>query len=254
MPIGHHARQFLLAAITAGLYLHGSTSIAHTTFKSQAYEGKTDDNALKIGHGCEVSPGVNIPVIAQSVVFPMVRPELSASDTSTVNSLGDVIVQGTLAGLFDSIQDRSIFLTQGEKQNAAGNATGFWSKNGKLGVHFRGRVPFQFTAPTFVAASCAKRLLVKAAVADICDVTAPTVAAGKVNLWIPDNGSQYANDGKAAGVDGVGAAPTLTVNRDLVTNPFANPAACGAGIDVTVTPAATEVDSRLQIPGYWSRQ
>ncbi len=243
-------RHLLQACALAALCLQAATSFAHTTFKLQATEGTTEDNALKIGHGCEVSPGRNIPVIAQSVVFPFSNPVLSASDASTVGSLTDVIVQGSLAGLVDTIQDRSIFETQGEKLTLAdGTVVGFWSRNGRLSVKSRGRVPFQFTPPSFVSTSCAKRLLVKVAVADICDVANPTLAAGKVNLWIPDNGSQYAAEGKAAGIDGVGAAATLTVNRNLTTNPL--PLACGAGIDVTVTPSAAEVDRRLPIPRYW---
>ncbi|MDD5579226.1 MAG: hypothetical protein PHY16_08110 [Methylobacter sp.] len=71
-----------------------------------------------------------------------------------------------------------------------------------------------------------------------------------MNLWIPDNGSQYAVLGTAAGVDGVGEPPVLQVNRDLINNPL-NPS-CGAGIEVTVTPSAADIDAHLGIPG-WSK-
>jgi hypothetical protein len=50
-------------------------------------------------------------------------------------------------------------------------------------------------------------------------------------------------------VDGVGSPATLTVNRNLVTNPLS--ASCGAGIDVTVTPNPADVDANLPIPEYW---
>ena len=58
-----------------------------------------------------------------------------------------------------------------------------------------------------------------------------------------------ATEGKAAGVEGIGAPATLTVNRNLTT--IALPSQCGVGIDVTVTPSAAQVDRDLPIPFYW---
>ena len=37
----------------------------------------------------------------------------------------------------------------------------------------------------------------------------------KVNLWIPDNGSAIAIEALANGVEGIGGAATLIVNRNL---------------------------------------
>ena len=79
---------------------------AHTTIRSQATESTTEDNALRIGHGCETPAGASIPVIAQSVVFPSDAPEVTTSDGSAVAGLQAVIEQGTLAGLARAIQDR----------------------------------------------------------------------------------------------------------------------------------------------------
>ena len=59
-----------------------SNAFAHTTVRSQATESTTEDNALKIGHGCSTAAGDKRPVIAQSVVFPTVTPILTASDTT----------------------------------------------------------------------------------------------------------------------------------------------------------------------------
>jgi hypothetical protein len=220
-------------------------AFAHTSVKSQATEGVRDDNALRIGHGCELD-GRDVPVIAQSVVFPGDAPEITASDPSVViPSLSDVIVQGSIAGLVGAIQDRSIFLEQGEKTDANGNVVGFHGKHGRLSPELAGRVPFQFTAPNFVAESCATRLLVKVAIADVCSRRAPTLEPGKVNLWVPDNGSQYA----VPGIDGVGEPATLTINRNVLTNPI--PESCNGGYTVTVTPSAQQLDRDLPIPYYW---
>jgi len=243
-------RTLALCPLMVGLWAAGTNVSAHTSVKAQATEGLTEDNALKIGHGCAaIYGGPDRPVIAQSVVFPGEVAELSASDGSTLADLSGVIEQGSLAGLFDTIQDKSIFPIQGEQRDANGNEMGFFGRNGKLDINFGGRVPFQVTAPNFIATSCVKRLLVEIAVADICDTSPPTIRSHKVNLWVPDNGSRFANQGAANGVEGIGEAATLIVNRDLIGNPLN--AACGAGIDVTVTPTAADVNTYLPIPGYW---
>jgi hypothetical protein len=214
--------------------------------KAQTTEGVRDDNALRVGHGC----GDDGAVIAQSVVFPTESPELAPSEPNeVVTDLAEVIEQSTLAGLIGAIQDRSIFLEQGEKQDANGNVIGFHGTHGHLAPELAGRVPFQFTAPTFLAESCVTRLLVKVAIADVCKRARPNLRPERVNLWIPANGSRIATEAAAAGVDGVGEPATLTVNRNLLANPL--PEACGAGFTLTVTPSAAQVDRDLPIGKYW---
>jgi len=235
----------VLLLVAAG----GGPAAAHTTVKAQATEGVRDDNALRIGHGCEEN---QYPVIAQSVVFPADAPELRASDPNvTISSLGEVIAPGSLVGLVSAIQDRSIFLAQHVKTDALGNVIGFFGSFGRLDVELVGRVPFQFTAPSFLPESCAVRLRIAIAIADICKLTKPTLRPDKVNLWIPDNGSSYAVEGAAQGIDGIGAPAILTVNRNLTTNPLAP--ACGAGYEVSVTPSAAQIERDLPIPGWRAR-
>lgn len=234
-----------LSAIALG-FLMAAPAGAHTTVKAQATEGVRDDNALRIGHGCEGDR----PVTAQSVVFPTDAPELSTSDPSAVVSdLSEVIAQGSLAGLAQSIQDRSLFGFQDETVDANGNVVGFYARKGSLSPNLVGRVPFQFSAPTFVEGSCARRLLIKIAIADICSAQQPILELHKVNLWIPDNGSRFATEGSAAGVEGIGGPATLIVNRNTTSNSL--PIDCGAGFDVTVNPSAQQVDRDLPIPYYW---
>jgi hypothetical protein len=240
-------RVAVLAAATA---FASATAVAHTTIRDQATEGKTADNALKIGHGCTTATGDKLPVIEQSVVFPTVSPVITASDGSVIAALNQVIVQGGLNGLVAPIQDRSVFEAQQVKYDALGNKIGFSATFGLLATDQLGRVPFQFTSPSFVATSCAKRLLVKVAIADVCVHGAlDNPRAGALNLWVPNNGSKYSNAAAAQSIDGLGSPATLTVNRDLTANPL--PPACGAGIDVTLTPSAADVDANLPIPGYF---
>ncbi len=236
----------------AALAVAVSTASAHTTIRSQATEGVTEDNALKIGHTCETADESHIPVIAQSVIFPTLDPVLTASDGSTIANLAQVIEQGSLVGLGRPIQDKSVFKMQRQKYDELGNVIGFEAAAGSLDPEIPGRAPFQYAAPRFVAGSCAKRLLIKVAIADICvrgTGMNDSIAFGKVNLWIPDDSSQIATLAKSRNVDGVGGAATLTVNRNLTTNPLA--AACGAGIDVTVTPSAADIDKNMPIAGFW---
>jgi hypothetical protein len=251
-----HSKSTWKAALFIGaawLLGAGATAVAGTSVKVQATEGVAADNLLRIPQGCEIPWGDSLPVIAESVVFPTASPMVTGSDGTTLGDLSTVITQGSIAGLFAPIQDRSTFQAERVKSDALGNTIGFNGTEGGLDPDTPGRLPFQFTGPTFVASSCAKRLLVKLAVADICAPAsggaAGSVQAGKVNLWIPDNGSQFATVGKQAGVEGVGTPATLIVNRNLASNPLSS--ACGAGIDITVTPSAADVDANLPIPTVW---
>jgi hypothetical protein len=239
-------RDLAASSLAAALCAPAPAAQAHTTIQSQAAEGVQADNALKIGHGCEGKP-----VIAQSVVFPTDAPQIDASDpNAAIDDLGQVIEQGSIAGLMGAIQSRDIFRVQELKQDSLGNQIGFHATQGLLRDDLRGRVPFQFTGPTFTASSCATKLVVEIAVADVCDVRRPTIRPGKVNLWIPDNGSRFALAAAAAGVEGIGAPARLTVNRDLAKNPL-DPACNGSGYTVTIRPTPDQIDRDLPIGRYW---
>lgn len=245
MLLSTRRRRLTLWTLAAALWAIGPAAHAHTTVRSQATEGVRADNALKIGHGCDENP-----VIAQSVVFPTDAPVITTSAPGvTLGDLSEVITQGGIAGLVGAIQDSSIFAIQNAKLDVDGNTIGFHGRQGMLRVHLRGRVPFEFTAPNFVPEACATALRVEIAIADICKIKAPTLQPGKLNLWIPDNGSQFAIQGAANGVEGIGGPARLTVNRDLANNPL--PDSCGAGYVVTVTPSAAQVDRELPIGSYW---
>jgi hypothetical protein len=229
-------------AVTASL-LAGAGALAHTTILSQATEGVRADNALRISHGCEERD-----VRAQSAVFPTDLPQLVASDPNvTISDLGEVIEQGGLAGLFRPIQDTAIFPRQGILRDALENAVGFFGSDGRLDHELSGRVPFELTAPNFVESSCAARLVIEVAIADLCKPRLRSLDARFINLWIPANGSQLAIDAAAAGIDGVGAPARLTVNR---TKPL-DATTCGAGYTLTIRPSPEQVDRDLRVPGRW---
>jgi hypothetical protein len=241
-------KTFRMTALAFGVasLLAAGAAFAHTEILNPMTEGVTADNAITIGHGCE---DFGIGVTAESVVFPTVNPQVTASDGSAIADLSQIIVQGSITGLLSTIQNRDIFQQQQLKLDALGNKIGFSGTRGNLTVAWEGRVPFQFAPPKFVATSCAARLLIQVAVADIC---IRGFEEGIANLWIPDNGSNYAAVAASTystDSDSVGAPATLIINRNLATNSL--PAACGSGIDVIVTPSPEDVDGNLPIPGYW---
>jgi hypothetical protein len=209
---------------------------AHTTIQNQASEGTTTYNNLVIGHGCTLADGSKLPVIAQSVLFPTVNPVYTT--TGTVSGNPAVVSITTFANVAQLIQDRNIFSRQREKTNASGNVIGFESTEGSLDPTLHGLVPFRTAGITFPADSCAIRMIVQVAVADVCQ------KLGARNLWIPSVTPKYAD----ASVDGIGSPASLTFNRDLARNPLR--ASCGAGYTLTVTPSAEDIDANLKIDGY----
>ena len=220
-----------------GLALACSLSAhAHTTVQNQASEGTTTYNNLVIGHGCTLADGSRLPVIAQSVLFPTVNPRFTT--TGTVSGNPAVVSISSFANVAQLIQNRNIFSVQKEKTNAAGNVIGFESTEGSLDPTLHGLVPFRTAGVSFPTDSCATKLVVQVAIADICQ------KLGAKNLWIPALTAKYADPT----VDGIGAPASLTINRDLAKNPLA--ASCGAGYTLTVTPSNEDVDANLKIDGF----
>jgi hypothetical protein len=225
-----------VTAVAALTLSAGLAAQAHTTIQVAAAEGTTTYNNLVIGHGCAGPNGTSLPVIAQSVLFPTVNPKTTITGTFAGNARAVDVT--TLANVAQLIQSRDIFTVQREKTNAAGAVIGFEGSGGSLAPTLHGLVPFRTAGITFPADSCATRLVIQIAVADIC------VRNGTKNLWIPSLTAKYTDPT----VDGIGAPASLTVNRDLAKNPLA--ASCGAGYTMTITPSAEDVDANLKMPGY----
>ncbi|HLF96546.1 MAG TPA: hypothetical protein VI457_05330, partial [Methylococcaceae bacterium] len=202
----------------------------------EAAEGEIAANTLQIEQGC-YSGGAARPVIAYSALFPAddTNADSFRSDNDAPVDLADVIANGGgLAGLMAPAQDKSTFSAQTLKLDSSGKTIGLQGTKGRLPTDLTGQVPFVFTAPNFRAESCARRLLVKIAVAEVCRRTDPP-AVGDVNLWIPNQTTKFSNGALIPEADNSarsGVPATLTVNR---TTPL--DAGCNGGYDVTVWPA-----------------
>ncbi|MGI9212268.1 MAG: hypothetical protein ACR2HF_07315 [Methylococcaceae bacterium] len=240
---------FLPGLFLAGLACCSGIVLADTTVKDQATEGKLSYHALVIGHGCEdLQPGKTNPVKAQSVVFPTLKPVVTRADTGEALQWSDVIDDeaGTgLAGKVELIQDRNIFKAQSLILNEAGNSIGFYSTNGSLQADALGLVPFRFSAVSFAPATCARRLLIKLAIADICSMSFPP-KVGTAGLWLPSTTVRFRDPVL------LGDPATLIVNRDLVSNPLPAAQNCKDGFDVTIKPSAEDIDAHLPFKG-WGR-
>jgi len=209
---------------------------AHTTIQVQANEATTTYNNLVIGHGCTLANGSKLPVIAQSVVFPTLNPKLSITGTMAGNAA--IVSASTVANIPQLVQSKHLFNRQREKTNASGQVIGFENWDGSLEPTLHGLVPFRTAGISFLADSCATKVVIQIAVADICEKN------GARNLWIPAVTAKYSDPT----VDGIGSPANLTINRDLAKNPL--PASCGAGYTLTVTPSAEDIDAHLKLEGY----
>lgn len=222
-------------AIAAGLFA-GLQVQAHTTVQNAVGEGVTAYNNLVIGHGCTLADGTRLPVIAQSVLFPTVNPRFTVAGPRYGSA--KMVSITSFANVAQLIQNRDIFSSQREKTDARGNVIGFEGTDGSLSPDLHGLVPFRTAGVTFPGDSCATKLVVQVAIADICQKN------GAANLWIPALTSKYADPT----VDGIGAPASLTFNRDLLKNPLSG--TCGPGYTVTVTPSPEDVDANLKLDGY----
>jgi hypothetical protein len=253
-------RKMALCSLATMLCGAGQGAFAHTTIRDQATEGTNSYNAAVIGHTCtNPKNGAHLPVVAQSVLFPTVNPEVVRSDGvpttlgdefSIKDHTGTVTPLTSLAGKFTLIQNKNIFAKQAEITDAAGNAIGFYGKRGNLPAELMGLVPFRVSGITFAADKCAKSLKIKVAIADICKMTFPP-RDGTANLWIPNTTGKFTDnaivydEGKTPGPKN-GSPATLTINRKGEL-----PESCGGvGYDVTVWPSNEDIDANLPFPGW----
>jgi hypothetical protein len=111
--------------------------------------------------------------------------------------------------------------------------------------------PFNVGPIKFQSTSCAKSLKVRVAAANWCKRGKENNAdPARVDIWIGHMTAKF-NDPAVmpysqADMDaGKSYWPTMTVNRNLTTNPL--PADCGAGYNLAIEPADADIDKNLLI-------
>lgn len=224
-----------------GILIHFSQSVlAHTLFDiPRLPELKKVTNHITIGHGCQGNT-----VIGTSVVFPDGQDSIiTINDNAHSGTLDEFV--SNWGGIFQLLQDRSVFAEQDVKQDGNGNTTGFWSGGGRgMAANLNAQIPFTMSAVLLNSESCAKSVRFAVAVVDICTITTfADFADDTVGLWVPAVGSQF--DGKPGG-HAYDSPAYLTIVRDLEGNPL--PETCGEGIEeVLVKPSAAQINRDMPI-------
>lgn len=228
-------------AITAAVLSVSNAALAHTTFEtSSMVEGVRVLNNVQIGHACSATSSV----VATSVVFP------DGKDSTII--VGSSAYSGPLTDFLTNwgpniqpLATRAVFDETKEINDSTGNVVGFWAGGGP-GVpnNMVAYVPFRVNATNIVPTSCAVSVRFRANIIDICELAkeADIHEAGNTHFWTMANlGTPY--DATST------AAASLTITRNLETNPL--PANCGSGLAVEVSPSAAQVmrDSPIKFNG-----
>jgi hypothetical protein len=221
----------------AGLLFSGGAA-AHTTLETPTVPENTRMlNHEVIGHGC----GTGSRVLGTSVVFP------DGGDSSIL--AGGAPYDGPLTDFVSNwgpniqpLYDHSVFNEVDEKNGPTGNVVGFWAGGGAgMPHHMIAYVPFRLNATLIEPASCATSVRFRIAIVDVCKITdaAGLHDEGAAEFWTSNTlGTLYDN----AGSD---SSASLTITRNLETNPL--PASCGDGYTVEVRPSAAQLERDMPI-------
>jgi len=208
---------------------------AHTRLETASIaEGTRAYNNIVIGHGCGTKP-----VTGTSVVFP--------DGVSSTIIVGGQVHNGPLTDFvanwgpsISAVQSSELFNDGGVKKGPTGKVVGFWAGGGRaLSTDMIGRVPFRVNATNIEKASCAVSVRFFVSIVDVCEVTPQSQLqtgghdGGVVGLWTHhDLGTPF--DAAASG-----GPASLTITRNLTTNPL--PSSCGTGVSVDVKPSAAQI-------------
>lgn len=265
-------------ALVAMMFGAGQNVLAHTGIKDKGEEGVALYSAFTLSHGCAtnaVAEGAATTlgydgntsqkdVIAQSVLFPNAADSVfgkvdSNSRISTPLALGDELDIGAATALplaplitYPQPLPESYIVRDSE-----GNTRGFQIWGGVIpqGGGSLALSGFKVSGIKFKTTSCAKSLKVQIAIANYCQAGRKNndKESDRADIWIGEMTSKF-NDplvmpNAATVVDSTGANkvywPTLTINRNLTTNPL--PSGCDpvGGYDLAIQPSAADIDANL---------
>ena len=236
-----------MCSLTATMFAASQGIFADTRLQIPVIPENTQVyNALAIVHGCDdpATGTTSTPVFGQSVVFPDgVDSTITVGGAASNQPLTDFVQNWGNSN--KKIQSNDVFPLEAEKTDKLGNVIGWWGGNGQLpGVNYIGLNPFVTGAVLIEPTSCAKSVTFVLAIADVCKMTnISRFNTETANLWTPAVGSSY--DGTPETNDGFDSPATLTVTRDLTAKPL--PPSCGAGVDVVVTPSASQINRDMPV-------
>ena len=247
-------KKLTLCLIATAILAASPVALADTRLQIPVIPENTQSfNSLVIQHGCDdpATGTQSTPVFGQSVAFPngvdsAITTQAVGSDPNLPgNAYNGSIRDFALTSGIKKIQSNDVFSLEDVKVDTLGNVIGFWGGNGKLpGANYIGLNPFLFGAVIIQSTSCAASVTFVLGIVDVCKITSiKGFTKETANLWTPAVNSNF--DGTANTNDGYDSPATLKVTRDLKANPL--PTSCGAGLDVTVTPSAAQLNHDLPV-------
>ena len=251
---------------TATMVAASQGAFAHTRLQSPTIlEGTRVYNNVVLGHGCHnvVTNSNSNAVMGMSVVFPDVTATVTSKPAGSAATVAGAAaglvtdwISGAGEGYSKKVYSTEIFSAEGQKSNALRNVVGFWIGGGNSlpGINYTALIPFKTDAVSIKPESCAKTVTFVVAISDICQLTnASGLNDETVNMWTPAVSSNF--DG--VGLHAYNSPATLKVVRNTTGTPAtltsaavaANPlpAACGAGLDITVTPTAEQLNRDMPV-------
>lgn len=201
-------------------------------------ESQSEINGISIDASCGTS---NLPVLGSSMVFPNgIDSLITVNGQSYPGPLTDFVQNWGNA--VQMLYSRHAYAMGDEKRSSNGNVVGMWVAG--TGNNFGGletRLPIRIGSVLFNPESCAMRVIFKAPVVEVCELTAAggLIHGRNVNLWTPNNlGTPYDNPGD--------------VSNNMVSIAFerssALPAGCeGNGETVVVTPSAAQMNRDMPV-------
>lgn len=235
-----------LSVMSAVLLVAWSHAQAHTRFETNTVvEGARHDNNIMIPHGC-----TDQPVIGAINVFPDVTTALvdvspdptaaigaetfTRSDKPATDYVQSISVRG--------IQSKDTFDISDLINDDLGNPIGSWSAGGSLPAsNWVAKLPVRVQPVNIVPESCAVRVILAPAIANVCQITGLGEIDGKdaarldVDFWTAPDAGHPNFDAPAWNFP----AP-ITVTRNLEAN--ALPASCGEGETVRIYPAPSQLN------------
>jgi len=238
----------LLALTLSSLLLTSQMVIAHTRLQTpvinenSAKFGSNYNNEV-INHGCtNPNTGKNtINTIGTVVVFPDgVDSTITVDGVESTKPLTDFVTNW--GSPVAKIQNKDVFTTEDEIKTSLGNVVGYWAGGGSgLKGGLTAVIPFRTSGVIINPASCAKSVKFIVAITDICKINKISEFTDATTmLWTPAVGSDFDGSKQA---DGYNSPASLTVKRS--DSPL--PANCGNGVDVVVTPSATQLNRDMPI-------